>query len=125
MNKSELIAQIARKRAHLTKRDVSLAVNCILRRILDDLQTTDRIEIRGFGTFTLRFRPSRSRFNLKTGKKMIAPPYYAFHFKPAKELRLIINAKIDNAVTLSETSQPKSASKFSVKMPVKRLAKAL
>lgn len=91
MNKTELIARLARKQPRLTKKGVGLAVDSILTFIQDGLKPSNRIEIRGFGTFTLRHRPSRSRVNLKTGQKIISPTYYALHFKPAKDLRLRVN----------------------------------
>lgn len=105
MNKTELIAQLAKHQAHLTKRDVSLAVNCILRLLQNGLKSSNRIEIRGFGTFSLRLRPNRSRINLKTGKEIMIPAHHAFHFKPAKELRLRVNNSA-NMATTSKTKPP-------------------
>lgn len=87
MNKTDLIARLARKQSHLTKKEIAVAVNCLLRFIQQGITPANRIEIRGFGTFTLHYRISRSRINLKTGQKIVSPACYAMHFKPAKAMR--------------------------------------
>jgi integration host factor subunit beta len=92
MNKTELVTRIARKQPHLTKKDAALAVDLILSLIQKKVAQVNRIEIRGFGTFTLRYRVSRERLNLKTGKVIFYPAGRAMHFKPAQELRLRVNS---------------------------------
>ena len=92
MNKTELVTRIARKQPHLTKKDAALAVDFILSFIQKKIAQVNRIEIRGFGTFTLRYRASRERLNLKTGKVIFYPAVHAMHFKPAQELRLRVNS---------------------------------
>ena len=58
----------------------------------DTLSNGDRIEIRGFGSFSLHYRPPRKAHNPKTGEKLMTEPKHAAHFKPGKELRDQINA---------------------------------
>jgi integration host factor subunit beta len=102
MNKTELVTRIARKQPHLTKKDAALAVDLILSFIQKKIANVNRIEIRGFGTFTLRYRVSRDRLNLKTGEVIYYPAGYAMHFKPAHELRLRVNpapAKMQDKTT--------------------------
>ena len=55
------------------------------------LNNGGRIEIRGFGSFNLHFRPPRRAHNPKTGEKLVTNPKYAVHFKPGKELREKVN----------------------------------
>ena len=87
MMKSELIERIARNQSHLAYKDVELAVKCLLGRMSNSLSTGERIEIRGFGSFSLHFRPPRSGRNPKTGDSVSLPGKYVPHFKPGKELR--------------------------------------
>ncbi len=87
MTKSELIERIAQKQAQLAYRDVELAVKTILEHMAERLANGDRIEIRGFGSFSLHFRPGRVGRNPKTGSPVSLPAKYVPHFKPGKELR--------------------------------------
>lgn len=87
MTKSELIEQIAQKQSQLAYRDVELAVKTILEHMAERLASGDRIEIRGFGSFSLHFRPGRVGRNPKTGAPVSLPAKYVPHFKPGKELR--------------------------------------
>jgi integration host factor subunit beta len=126
MNKTELIARLARKQANFSKRDVKLAVDQILKLMQEEITAGGRIEIRGFGTFTLRYRPSQYRFNLKVGENNIVPESHAVHFKPAMELRLRVDAYQKKPGTyvgkpLIVTSRQ---SKLSTKKPIKQWAKA-
>lgn len=91
MNKTELILKLAKKQPHLTVKETRIAINIMLTMIQEQLDVSNRIEIRGFGAFSLRYRPSRVRIHLKTGQKLKYPANYAFHFKPAKELKLLVN----------------------------------
>jgi integration host factor subunit beta len=90
--KSELIAAISSKLSHLPEKDVALAVNSIIEQMSDILSNGGRIEIRGFGSFCLHYRPPRKAHNPKTGEKLTTNPKYAVHFKPGKELREQVNA---------------------------------
>jgi len=87
MIKSELINSITHKMHHMTDRDVEIGVNRIIDYLCDALEHGDRIEIRGFGSFSLHYRPPRNAHNPKTGKKLVTDAKYTPHFKPGKELR--------------------------------------
>ncbi|MFC6838858.1 integration host factor subunit beta [Xanthomonas theicola] len=87
MTKSELIEILARKQAHLKADDVDLAVKSLLEMMGGALSGGDRIEIRGFGSFSLHYRPPRLGRNPKTGQSVALPGKHVPHFKPGKELR--------------------------------------
>lgn len=90
--KSQLIAEISQKMSHLPEKDIALSVNSIIEQMSDKLSQGGRIEIRGFGSFCLHYRPPRKAHNPKTGEKLVTQPKYAVHFKPGKELREHVNA---------------------------------
>lgn len=90
--KSQLITEISQALPHLSERDVALAINAIIEQMSDTLSRGGRIEIRGFGSFCLHYRPPRRAHNPKTGEKLVTQPKYAVHFKPGKELRERITA---------------------------------
>lgn len=94
MTKSELIELLARKQSHLKYRDVELAVKSLLEQMSQALATGQRIEIRGFGSFSLHYRPPRIGRNPKTGDSVQLPGKYVPHFKPGKELRERVNSGI-------------------------------
>ena len=87
MTKSELIEDIAREQSHLAYRDAELAVKCMIEQMSKALASGERIEIRGFGSFSLHFRPPRMGRNPKTGDSVELSGKYVPHFKPGKELR--------------------------------------
>jgi integration host factor subunit beta len=87
MTKSELIESIARKQTHLAYRDVELSVKSMLEQMSETLAAGERIEIRGFGSFSLHYRPPRIGRNPKTGDAVALPGKHVPHFKPGKELR--------------------------------------
>ena len=91
MTKSELIEAIARKQKHLPAKDVELAVKHLLDLMSDSLAQGQRIEIRGFGSFSLHFRPPRIGRNPKTGEAVALSGKYVPHFKPGKDLRERVN----------------------------------
>lgn len=91
MTKSELIEALARKQAHLKADDVELSVRTLLEQMSSALAGGERIEIRGFGSFSLHFRPPRMGRNPKTGDSVALPGKYVPHFKPGKELRERVN----------------------------------
>ena len=87
MTKSELIEILARRQAHLKADDVDLSVKSLLDMMGAALACGDRIEIRGFGSFSLHYRPPRQGRNPKTGESVALPGKHVPHFKPGKELR--------------------------------------
>jgi len=91
MTKSELIEMIAAKQAQLSAKDVELAVKTIIEQMSQTLSTGDRIEIRGFGSFSLHYREPRRGRNPKTGATVELSGKYVPHFKPGKELRERVN----------------------------------
>lgn len=93
MTKSELIERIARQQEQLPARDIEAAVKMILERMTQALVRNQRIEIRGFGSFTLHYRGPRVGRNPKTGERVELPGKYVPHFKPGKDLRERVNAR--------------------------------
>lgn len=91
MTKSELIEILSRRQAHLKADDVDMGVKTLLEMMSNALTEGERIEIRGFGSFSLHFRPPRLGRNPKTGDSVALPGKYVPHFKPGKELRDRVN----------------------------------
>lgn len=88
MNKSELIKKMTERLDQLTSRDVDLAVHSIIEIMSDSLAAGERIEIRGFGTFSNHYRKPRTVRNPKTGEiGIFKPGKYVPHFKPGKDLK--------------------------------------
>ncbi len=87
MTKSELIDRLTSKQPHLAHKDVELVVKCLLEQMSDSMENGNRIEIRGFGSFSLHYRPPKTARNPKTGETVALPSKYVPHFKPGKELR--------------------------------------
>ncbi len=87
MTKSELIEVIADKQQHLPYKDVELGVKTLLEQMSEALSDGERIEVRGFGSFSLNYRPPRIGRNPKTGDPVALPGKYVPHFKPGKEMR--------------------------------------
>jgi integration host factor subunit beta len=92
MTKSELIEILTRRQGHLKADDVDLAVKNLLEMMSNALTQGERIEIRGFGSFSLHFRPPRLGRNPKTGDSVALPGKHVPHFKPGKELRDRVNS---------------------------------
>ena len=95
MTKSELIELLAAKNSHLNHKDVELAVKSLLEQMSQSLSTGQRIEIRGFGSFSLHYRPPRMGRNPKTGDAVALAAKYVPHFKPGKELRERVNSQAE------------------------------
>lgn len=95
MTKSELIEILAQRQKHLTYKDVEFAVKTIIEQMAQTLAVGERIEIRGFGSFSLHFRPPRLGRNPKTGESVPLAGKYVPHFKPGKELRERVNSSVD------------------------------
>jgi len=91
MTKSELIERIASVQGQLSAKDVEFAVKMILDHMVEVLAAGERIEIRGFGSFSLHYRAPRLGRNPKTGEKVELLGKYVPHFKPGKELRDRVN----------------------------------
>jgi len=91
MTKSELIERITEKHPEMSSKDIELAVKTILDTMSQALSQGDRIEIRGFGSFSLHFRNPRVGRNPKTGESVHLKGKYVPHFKPGKELREQVN----------------------------------
>ena len=87
MTKSELIARLAERNPRLVARDADEAVNTMLDAMTDALAGGQRIEIRGFGSFALNYRPPRIGRNPKSGDRVQVPAKHVPHFKAGKELR--------------------------------------
>ena len=91
MVKSELINRIASQQENLSLKDIELSVNHLLERMSTSLGQGERIEIRGFGSFSLHYRPPRKAHNPKTGDRVFTSAKYTPHFKPGKDLRDRVN----------------------------------
>ena len=87
MTRSDLIAKLAERYPQLLAKDTDLAVKVILDAMSETLARGGRIEIRGFGSFALNYRPPRMGRNPKSGDKVQVPAKYVPHFKAGKELR--------------------------------------
>lgn len=94
MTKSELIERIAEQQEQLSIKDVELSVKMILEYMSQILASGERIEIRGFGSFSLHYRDARVGRNPKTGESVQLEGKYVPHFKPGKELR----ARVDESI---------------------------
>ena len=94
MTKSDLIARLAERFPQLVAKDADFAVKMILDAMSEALVRGDRIEIRGFGSFALNYRPTRIGRNPKSGEKVSVPAKWVPHFKAGKELR----ERVDQAI---------------------------
>ena len=91
MTRSELIELMASQQNQLTTKDVELAVKLMIDHMAGSLTSGERIEIRGFGSFSLHYREARQGRNPKTGDAVELEGKYVPHFKPGKELRERVN----------------------------------
>ena len=87
INKKELIEIIANEQDQLPYKDIELSVKTIIESMVDSLRKGKRIEIRGFGSFSLRYRKSRIGRNPKSGESVNIDERYVPHFKPGKDLK--------------------------------------
>jgi integration host factor subunit beta len=87
INKKELIEIIANEQEQLPYKDIELAIKTIIESMIDSLKEGKRIEIRGFGSFSLRYRKSRIGRNPKSGESVNIDERYVPHFKPGKDLK--------------------------------------
>lgn len=95
MKKSELVQKLAKRFPHLYQRDVELLVNTVLGEISTALVDGRRVELRGFGAFSIRKRDARKARNPKTGKEVQIGERMAIYFRTGKELRERINTARD------------------------------
>ncbi|WP_302622045.1 integration host factor subunit beta [Marinomonas spartinae] len=95
MTKSELIELLIDQQSHLPVKDVEQAIKTMLDHMSDSLANGERIEIRGFGSFSLHYRAPRIGRNPKTGESVELSAKYVPHFKPGKELRELVNSPDD------------------------------
>jgi integration host factor subunit beta len=91
MTKSALIDQLAMKHTHFQSKDVGLSVKIMIEYMIQSLANGERIEIRGFGSFSLHYRAPSTGRNPKTGEAVALTPKYAPHFKPGLELKSRVN----------------------------------
>jgi integration host factor subunit beta len=111
MNRSDLVARLADRFSQLTQRDAEFAVKTILDAMSDSLARGHRIEIRGFGSFSISRRPPRMGRNPRSGEQVLIPEKLVPHFKPGKALREGVDkvdtvgdaAAADNAVVTPST----------------------
>ncbi|MCK9395040.1 MAG: integration host factor subunit beta [Methylobacter sp.] len=92
MTKSKLIDILTKKRPHWERKDVELAVGCMIEHMSETLMANDRIEIRGFGSFSLHYHPPFTGRNPRSGAELNVPARYSPYFKPGKELRQRIDS---------------------------------
>ena len=103
MTKSELIERIAAVQTQLSTKDVELAVKMMLDHMAEALAEGERIESRGFGSFSLHYRAPRLGRNPKTGEKVELDGKYVPHFKTGKELRERVNLSLEEELAASQT----------------------
>lgn len=96
--KSQLVSAISQKITQLSERDITHGVAHIIDKICQALVQQKRIEIRGFGAFSLHYRPSRLAHNPKNGQKLNTKPKYIAHFKPGKTMRERINTTLGQPI---------------------------
>ncbi len=92
MIKSELIEALAAENPHLTQREIERVVGVIFEQIISALENGGRVELRGFGAFSVRSRPARTGRNPRTGEAVNVPAKHVPFFKSGKELRARLNA---------------------------------
>lgn len=110
MTKSELIEIIAAGQTQLSVKDVELAVKTLIEQMSETLASGERIEIRGFGSFSLHYRAPRIGRNPKTGESVGLAGKYVPHFKPGKELRDRVNKGLEKERSLAGADSDGSAS---------------
>src|SRR5437762_12082880 len=107
MTRSDLVAQLAERFSQLTHRDTEFAVKTILDAMSDALARGHRIEIRGFGRFSINRRPPRMGRNPRSGEQVLIPEKLVPHFKPGKALREAVDAR-----ATAQEAEASQASRF-------------
>jgi integration host factor subunit beta len=113
MIKSELIEKLAAGNPHLMHRDVEKIVNVIFEEITSALSRGDRVELRGFGAFSVKHRPARVGRNPRTGDQVEVAEKYVPYFKTGKELRIRLNPPEDAPAKKSKVRKKPAAKKAS------------
>ena len=108
MTRSELIELMASQQNQLTTKDVELAVKLMIDHMAESLASGERIEIRGFGSFSLHYREPRKGRNPKTGDAVELEAKHVPHFKPGKELRDRVNLSLQAEQTFDVSSEASS-----------------
>jgi len=111
MIKSELIEKIAAQNPHLYQRDVELIVNVIFDEIISSLSEGERVELRGFGAFSVKRRPSRVGRNPRTGEQVYVDEKFVPYFKTGKDLRLRMNKDSETKSSVKSGSKTKARKK--------------
>ncbi len=125
MTKSELIEIIAARQTQLSVKDVELAVKTLIEQMSETLASGERIEIRGFGSFSLHYRAPRIGRNPKTGESVGLAGKYVPHFKPGKELRDRVNKGLErDSLQTDADGSPDSSGSDSAAGVVKSAAEA-
>ena len=106
MTRSDLVTQLAEQFGQLTHRDTEFAVKTILDAMSDALARGHRIEIRGFGSFSINRRPPRMGRNPRSGEQVVIPEKLVPHFKPGKALREAVDAQMPVDGALPSASSP-------------------
>ncbi len=109
MIKSDLIEKIAAANPHLFQRDVELIVNVIFDEIIASLARGERVELRGFGAFSVKQRPARAGRNPRTGEQVTVGEKFVPYFKTGKELRQRMNNSFESKSRVK--SSPKARKK--------------
>ncbi len=104
MTKSELIQQLAKRYPHLYQRDLERIVATVLDSVSDALTTGRRVELRGFGAFSVRKRESRKARNPKNGQEVYIGERYSIYFRAGKELRERVNDGVTKQANAGETT---------------------
>ena len=94
MTRSDLVVDLAERFGQITQRDTEFAVKTILDAMSDALARGHRIEIRGFGSFSINHRPPRVGRNPRSGEQVVVPEKRVPHFKPGKGLREAVDARV-------------------------------
>ena len=92
MLKSELIQLLARKQPHLSHADVDAAVTLLINKTINELASGGRVEIRGFGAFSLKHYKAKLGRNPRTGEIVSVPQRYGVYFKPGDDMKARVNA---------------------------------
>ena len=103
MTRSDLVEELAARFSQLTQRDAEFAVKAILDAMNDALVRGHRIEIRGFGSFSVTHRPPRMGRNPRSGESVAIPEKRVPHFKPGKALRQTVDQRTDE---LAQSAKP-------------------
>src|ERR1700712_1451063 len=107
MTRSDLVEELAARFAQLTHRDTEFAVKTILDAMSEALSRGHRIEIRGFGSFSINRRPPRVGRNPRSGEQVVIPEKLVPHFKPGKALRESVDAQVP---AIDDTALPRASS---------------